>query len=250
MNSPYFIIFAFFLLIDSRPCIAQSLTDAGFSFQQSGKEGASGIIRNHSSSPITGWLIMASHYDQANKRRSDSFAYNDAVVNFKLDSPLSPSQERRVQLAPGEFVSSVANSGGRIAATLEAVAFQNGTVVGTDFGKRVLLGRRLRLKGELEKAQQLLKQVESGQIAFEQMLSSFEDSIRSLKEKAERTRDDVERAVMMVSGLVPEWVLSSVKQSDSTCGASCRGLIAPKLTSQIEMWRGAVLTASAASNQP
>jgi hypothetical protein len=126
--------------------------------------------------------------------------------------------------------------GARFEVTLEGALFADGTMLGGEDGRRILVERRLRVAADLRKAQLTARRLKIREVTRQEVVTQMRAVESALKAEGERTSDQKTRAVLMIGTLVPGWIASLIETVDASCVGSCMETSAGRMEQEIGAW--------------
>jgi hypothetical protein len=203
----------------------------------SAEDGVTATIHNLSDSPVTALLISSTYFEPSGKIRAINYRYEDVYVNFHSDSALLPGATRFMTLVQSGKLASSLSTGARFEVRLEGALFANGTATGTEAGKRILIGRRLRIANDLSAALWSVRRLRNHQVSREELIKEMNAVNLALKAEGESTSDQPTRAILMIGTLVPTWIASFLDNPEASCGSACLEATVDQVESRLSDWQ-------------
>lgn len=158
--------------------------------------------------------------------------YMDALVNAASDKPLLPNETVTISLGDPKFFSpqetNIAFSG---------AILQDGTAIGTDEGKAILVGRRRELFSELQAIMELLSQSAGSPVpAKASLLESAQLRASRTKEKGQQL-SAAEIPILAARTMATDWITGNLQLIPDSCSGACLEKRLNFLRGLLSTWR-------------
>jgi hypothetical protein len=192
-------------------------------------DGLAATLVNGRPAAITAGLVRIAAF-QGPKLRVETFHYFDSQVNPGRDQALPPNQSRLIAVVPARYIAQYT-----VQVSLEGAIFADGEVVGTEYGKAVLLNRRSELLGAIHRLRTLLATSASSR---SQILSVLEEAIS--REAVLVTTSKASRDASMVKQIPFSNARRHFAASAETCQSACLSNTRDIFLRRLDSWAASI----------